>query len=93
MVKFLNFKDRELVWRNRKELKTTAPGVYTNEDFSEVVRQKRKELLSKLREAWDRGDSAYLKYDRLITHPSKGRHDQRESSVPLTSTPKMDVPR
>ena len=42
VVKFLNFKDRELVWRNRKELKTTAPGVYINEDFSEMVRQKRK---------------------------------------------------
>lgn len=73
VVKFLNYKDRELILKRRKELKKTAPGVYINEDFSEAVRQKRRDLLPKLREARDRGDIAYLRYDRLVTHPPRER--------------------
>jgi hypothetical protein len=69
VVRFLNCKDRELILRSRKELKKTAPGIYINEDFSEAVRQRRRDLLPKLKEAWDRGDIAYLRYDRLVTHP------------------------
>ncbi|CAJ1081238.1 uncharacterized protein LOC126388379 [Xyrichtys novacula] len=63
IVKFLNYKDKELILKRRKELKKTAPGVYINEDFSEAVRQKRRDLMPKLREAWNRGDIAYLRYD------------------------------
>ena len=71
VVRFLNCKDRELILRSRKELKKTAPGIYINEDFSEAVRQRRRDLLPKLKEAWDRGDIAYLRYDRLVTHPPR----------------------
>ena len=93
VAKFLNFKDRELVWSRRKELKRAAPGVYLNEDFSEAVRQKRKELLPKLREAWDRGDIAYFKFDHLVVHPPRVRGGgliRNTSAVPspVTSTPK-----
>lgn len=83
VVKFLNFKDRELILKKRKELKNTAPGVYINEDFSEAVRQKRRDLLPKLKEAWDRGDIAYLRYDRLVSHPPRERG---AASPPLLSS-------
>ncbi|XP_053195327.1 LOW QUALITY PROTEIN: uncharacterized protein LOC128379724 [Scomber japonicus] len=85
VAKFLNFKDRELVWSRRKELKRAAPGVYLNEDFSEAVRQKRKELLPKLREAWDRGDIAYFKFDHLVVHPPRLNKVRRPDSVSLQS--------
>ncbi|CAJ1081032.1 LOW QUALITY PROTEIN: uncharacterized protein LOC128379724 [Xyrichtys novacula] len=73
IVKFLNYKDKELILKRRKELKKTAPGVYINEDFSEAVRQKRQDRMPKVREAWNRGDIAYLRYDRLVTHPPRER--------------------
>ncbi|KAJ8360652.1 hypothetical protein SKAU_G00171770 [Synaphobranchus kaupii] len=77
VVKFFNFKDRDLIMKKRqelkKELKKNAPGIYINEDFSEAVRQRRRDLLPKLREAWDRGDIAYLKFDCLVAHPPRVR--------------------
>ena len=76
VVKFLRFKDREAVLQRAKQLKGT--NIYLNEDFPEAVRQKRKELLPAMRAARDRGDIAYLRYDKLITHPpSQPRNDQK----------------
>lgn len=77
IVKFSNYKDRELVWKSRRDLMKTAPGVYIQEDFSEAVRQKRRELLPKLKEAREKGNIAYLVYDRLVSHPPRERRDQK----------------
>ncbi len=40
--------------------------IFINEDFSEALQLRRKELLPKLRAAHDRGERAILKYDKLI---------------------------
>lgn len=64
VVKFNKLKDRDTVLRNAKKLKGTK--IYINEDYPEAVRQKRKELLPKMREARQRGDIAFLRYDKLV---------------------------
>ena len=66
VVKFLRNKDKLAVLEKAKLLKGT--NIFINEDYSEAVRLKRKELIPALKEARQRGDIAYLRYDKLITH-------------------------
>lgn len=68
MVKFLSHKDKQRVMEKAKCLKGT--NIYLNEDYPESVRQKRKELLPALKAARERGEIAFLRYDKLITYPS-----------------------
>lgn len=72
IVKLFRHKDRQAILSKANNLKGTH--IYMNEDFSDAVRQKRKELLPEMRAARARGDWAYLKYDRLIVQP---RRDQK----------------
>ena len=67
VVKFLRFKDKETVLQRAKHLKGT--NIYLNEDFPDAVRQRRKELIPAMKAARERGEVAYLRYDKLITHP------------------------
>lgn len=70
MVKFLRFKGRLAVLEKVKFLSGT--NIFVNEDYSESVRQKCKELIPAMKEARKRGEIAYLGYDKFITHrPSK----------------------
>lgn len=64
IVRFHRIKDRDTVLRNARKLKGTS--IFINEDYPETVRQKRKELLPKMKEARERGDYAFLRYDKLI---------------------------
>lgn len=64
MVRFHHTKDRDTVFRNAKKLKGTR--IFINEDYPEAVRQRRKELVPKMKEARERGDIAFLRYDKLI---------------------------
>lgn len=66
IVKFLNFKDKAAVMQRAKNLKGTK--IFINDDYTDAVRLKRKELMPKLKEARDKGDIAYLKHDKLIIH-------------------------
>lgn len=66
VARFLRFKDRNIVLEKAKCLK--GSNIYINEDYSETVRQKRKELIPVMKEARKRGDIAYLRFDKLITH-------------------------
>lgn len=68
VARFLRFKDKVAVLERAKKLKGT--NIFINEDFTEAVRQKRRDLLPALKAARDRGEIAYLRYDRLITHPA-----------------------
>ncbi|XP_066265890.1 centrosomal protein of 85 kDa-like [Branchiostoma lanceolatum] len=72
VAKLLRFKDRDTIVQRAKYLK--GSNIYINEDFSEMVRQKRKELIPKMKEARERGDIAYLKFDKLIIHPPREPH-------------------
>lgn len=67
VVKFLRFKDRSAVLERAKNLRGT--NIYINEDYTDAVRMKRKELLPKLREARERGEIAFLRHDKLIIRP------------------------
>lgn len=71
VVKFHRIKDRDTVLRSAKKLKGTR--IYINEDYPEAVRQKRKELLPKMREARQRGDIAFLRYDKLVIRQGERR--------------------
>lgn len=69
IVKLARYKDRQTILSKANNLKGT--NIYMNEDFSDAVRQKRKDLLPEMRAARARGEWAYLKYDRLIVQPRR----------------------
>lgn len=71
IMKLLRFKDKEEILKRAKSLKGTK--IFINEDFSEKVRLRRKELLPQLKEAREHGNIAYLRYDQLIVHPPRPR--------------------
>lgn len=71
VVKFLRLKDRQCILSSTKKLKGT--NIYINEDFSEAVQLRRKELLPKLKAARERGDIASLKFDKLVIRPRGGQ--------------------
>ena len=64
VVKFEKYKEKELVLQAARE--NLPKGLYFNEDYSQRVVDKRKELLQKLREARQQGKVAYLSFDKLV---------------------------
>lgn len=72
IVKLFIHKDKQEILSKASTLKGT--NIYMNEDFSDSVRQKRKELMPQMKAARARGERAYLKYDRLIVRPKREQH-------------------
>ncbi|CAH1275563.1 Hypp9364 [Branchiostoma lanceolatum] len=70
VAKLLRCKDRDTIIQRAKYLK--GSNIYINEDFSEKVRQKRKELIQKMKEARERGDIEI----RQAHHPPPKRTSQ-----------------
>ena len=64
VVKFAKFKDRDLILKQAKLEK--PKGLFLNEDFSQRVMDKRKELIPKMKQAREEGKIAYLAFDRLV---------------------------
>ena len=64
VLKLTKFKDREAIIKQAREAK--IPGLYVNEDFSQRVIDKRKQLFPELKKARMEGKIAYLSYDRLV---------------------------
>ena len=64
VVKFESYKDRDTVMRAARKEKPR--GVFVNEDLSQRVMARRRELMPRLREARQQGKIAYLSYDRLV---------------------------
>ena len=64
MVKFAQYKDHELVFAAAN--KKRPCGIYINEDFSQRIMARRKELLPKMMKAHKEGNIAYLSFDRLV---------------------------
>ena len=64
MVKFTSFKDRDVVLRAARTIRPR--GVFVNEDHSQRVMARRKELLPAMKEATEKGKIAYLSFDRLV---------------------------
>lgn len=67
LIKLFRFKDREDILQRAKFLKATK--IFINEDYTDAVRRKRRELMPELKAARERGDIAYLRNDKLIIHP------------------------
>ena len=64
VVKFESYKDCDTVMRAARKEKPR--GVYINEDLSQRVMARRRELMPRLREAREQGKIAYLTYDKLV---------------------------
>ncbi|KAI8488105.1 Tetraspanin-8 [Branchiostoma belcheri] len=64
VVKLLRYKDKQNILRQAKMLKGTQ--IFINEDFSDKIRQKRKDLQPALRAARERGQVAYIRFDKLV---------------------------
>ena len=63
-MKFESYKDRDTVMRAARKEKPW--GVYVNEDLSQRVMARMRELMQRLREAREQGKIAYLSYDKLV---------------------------
>ena len=63
VAKFLRYKHRQVVWNNRSKLKDTNYRVA--EHFSDSVRERRRILIPRMEEERDRGNTAYLSFDKL----------------------------
>lgn len=97
VVRFLSYKQKMLVLTNARKLKTS--NIYVRVDFSETVQKKRQALMTLQRELRQKGHSAKLRFDKLITEDSMYtydlfndrimRHNRREKQP--TTNP--DVPR
>ena len=66
VVKFLNYKYRERVFKQRRSLKGTR--VFVREDYTDRMAEKRKELIPEMLEARKNGKVAYIRYNKFIIH-------------------------
>ena len=66
VARFFNYKDRESILKAKKKLHGT--NIFINEDYSDRVMKKRKDLMPKLKEARKKNLRAFLRYDKLIIH-------------------------
>ncbi len=64
VVKFLSYKDRELFWNNRRNLKGSR--VFVEEHFAVEIQQQRLQLLPYMQAARQRGEKAILIGDKLL---------------------------
>ena len=72
VVKLLRYKDKELIMsKARANLKETS--FYVNEDFSELLRKKRAELVPAMKKAREDGKYAVINYDRLVIKPARSQ--------------------
>ena len=66
VARFLNYTDREAVFKAKKKLRGTD--MFVNEAYPDRVIKKRKELMPKLKEARSRNQRAFLRFDKLDIH-------------------------
>ncbi|XP_022116679.2 uncharacterized protein LOC110994384 [Pieris rapae] len=71
-----NWKKTEIL-KNKNNLKT----IHIAEDYSKDVLQKRKELQAKLTEERQKGNIAYLKYDKLIVKENNYSQEKRKREI------------
>ena len=76
IFKLNNWKQKELILHNRKNLKNT--GYFVNEDFSDETMPIRKGLFKEMKKQREEGKFSIVIYDKLITR------DFRDGSRPNT---------
>ena len=67
VARFLKYKDKSNILTNAKKLKGT--GVFINEDFSDRVAKIRKDLWPRVKDEREKGNIAYINFDRLVVKP------------------------
>ena len=83
IVKFLRFKDRELIFSEAmKKLKSTPYRV--SEDFTKRIRELRKKLMPFLKEARDDGKRAFIRFDKLIIDGTVFAWDSAHNKIKRT---------
>ena len=88
MVKFLSFKDRDLVMSRARNLKGSNPPLFVREDVSEVVRNKQKGLLPLRNSLRADNKRAVIRHDKLRTEIGTFTFDlKRQEIVKLDPTP------
>lgn len=78
-----NWKKTEII-KSKKNLKS----IYIAEDYSKDVLKKRKELQAKLIEERQKGNIAYLKYDKLIVKENNYSQEKRKREI--SASPSSD---
>lgn len=85
LVNMVNAWKRDEILRKKK---TLPKNIYVKEDFSKEVLEKRRELVSQLKEERRKGRIAYIKYDKLVVKDEAGmsrdKRKREESSSPVT---------
>ncbi|CAB3227931.1 unnamed protein product [Arctia plantaginis] len=81
LFSFVSYMKKTEILANKKKLKE----IYITEDYSKEVLERRKALLSKLKEERSKGNIAYLKYDKLVIKeniPSNEKRKRESSTSP-----------
>lgn len=74
-----NWKKNEII-KNKKNFKT----IYITEDFPKEVLEKRKDLQGKLSEERKKGNTAYLKYDKLIVKENSNNLEKKKRELSVS---------
>ncbi|CAL9681983.1 unnamed protein product [Knipowitschia caucasica] len=80
IAKLLRWKDREAILQRAKCLKGSK--IFINEDYTDAVKKKRRELIPEMRAARERGAIAFLRYDKLIVRPHTSTANQANQANP-----------
>ena len=75
---FLNYKDREAVFKAKK---LHGTNMFVNEDYSDRVIKKQTELMPKLKEARRKNQRAFLRFDKLVIYDNPDLNNQNYSSL------------
>ncbi|XP_037295310.1 uncharacterized protein LOC119189515 [Manduca sexta] len=90
LCSFINTWKKDEIMKNRKNLKK----IYISEDYSKEVLEKRKALLPLLKEEREKGNIAFLNYDKLVVKEPNAEKRKREpttSPSPSKTQPKKQL--
>ena len=94
MVRFLSFKDRDLVMSRARNLEGSNPLLFVREDVSEVVRNKQKGFLPLRNSLRADNKRAVIRHDKLRTEVGTFTFDlKKQEIVKLDPTPVVPVTR
>lgn len=91
VAKFLNYKDREAVLYNARNLRGTS--LYVREDLSDRVLEKRRAQIHLLKEARVKGKIAFFNYDRLVIKDRQIVDSQHANAADASMVAQSDQPR
>jgi hypothetical protein len=77
VTQFSSYKQKMAILSCAKELKNVSrfKHIFIGEDFSQTVQEKRRGLRSLQRELWQKGYTAKLRYDKLVTRTAAFTYD------------------